>query len=77
MDVSHVSAAIATVALTYSFLWNFKKDVNTKFDKLEIHLTKLEMRLDKQDDRMFLIMTGKKLSDVILEQKKEKKRKGK
>ena len=62
MEWSVVGTGIAVIGFTYSFLRNFKYDVNKKIDRLE-------QRLDQQDDRMFWLMTGKKLSDVILEEK--------
>jgi len=67
MEWSVIGTGIAVIGFTYSFLRNFKSDVNKKIDRIE-------QRLDQQDDRMFWLMTGRKLSDAILEEKlKEKK----
>lgn len=62
MEWTTIGSAVAVIGFTYTFLRNFKIDVNKRIDRLEI-------RLDQQDDRMFWLMTGRKLSDAILEEK--------
>jgi len=66
MEWQVIGTGIGIVSFTYMFLRNFKSDVNKKIDRLEV-------RLDQQDDRMFWLMTGKTLSDAILEEKIKKK----
>ena len=67
MDITIIGTGLAVITFTYTFLRNFKTDVNK-------HIDKIEKRLDQQDDRMFWILTGKKLDDVILEQKKGRRK---
>jgi hypothetical protein len=71
MEWTVIGTGIGVIGFTYTFLRNFKIDVNKKIDRLET-------RLDQQDDRMFWLMTGKKLSEAILEEKiKKEEKKGK
>lgn len=55
----------SVVGLVYMFLRNFKTDISKKIDEIEKHQ-------DTQDDRMFLILTGKSLSESIKEEKMKK-----
>ena len=68
MDLTIIGTGVTVIGLTYTFLRNFKNDVNK-------HIDKIELRLDKQDERMFWLMTGKKLDDIILEQKNKEAKK--
>jgi len=68
MDLTIIGTGVTVIGLTYTFLRNFKNDVNK-------HIDKIELRLDKQDERMFWLMTGKKLDDIILEQKNKEDKK--
>jgi len=68
MDLTIIGTGVTVIGLTYTFLRNFKNDVNK-------HIDKIESRLDKQDERMFWLMTGKKLDDIILEQKNKEAKK--
>ena len=68
MDLTIIGTGLTVIGLTYTFLRNFKNDVNK-------HIDKIELRLDKQDERMFWLMTGKKLDDIILEQKNKEDKK--
>ena len=53
-------AFFAAIGLIYTFLYNFKKDIRSDIDKLE--------------ERMFYLSTGKTLSQAILDERmKEKK----
>lgn len=57
-----LGTGIAIIGFVYQFLRNFKNDIN-------LHLDKMEKRIDAIDNRMFLLATGKNLADVILEEK--------
>lgn len=65
IDWSVLGTGIAVVALVYQFLRNFKADINSKLDGME-------KRIDQLDARMFWLATGKKLEDVLLEERREK-----
>ena len=65
MEWQVIGTGLGIIGFTYGFLRNFKNDVNKKIDRLEV-------RLDQQDDRMFWLMTGRTLSDAILDEKKKK-----
>lgn len=65
MEWQVIGTGIGIVSFTYMFLRNFKSDINKRIDRLEI-------RLDQQDDRMFWLMTGKTLSEAILDEKIKK-----
>lgn len=58
----------SVVGLVYMFLRNFKIDISKKIDDIDKHQ-------DLQDDRMFLILTGKSLTDAIREERMKKEEK--
>lgn len=81
---SVIGTGIGTVSIMYSFLRNFKQDIrnemNYKFDHLEkrmdsfdARMGSFERRIDHIDDRMFFMMTGRTLSQAILEEKMKEK----
>lgn len=73
-----IAAAASTVGLIYTFLRNFKTDINSHIDKLEKRMNNFESRMNSIDERIFLLATGKNLSQAILEEKiKEEKAKEK
>lgn len=53
-----IGTGASVVGLIYMIIRNFKNDVNSKIEKLE--------------DRMFLLATGKSLSDAIKEERMKK-----
>ena len=61
-----IGTGLATVGLIYTFLRNFKIDIN-------LHIDKLEKRMDILEERMFLLATGKTLGEAIVEEKLKKK----
>jgi hypothetical protein len=62
-----MGSAIAIIGFVYAFLRNFKQDIRSDINKME-------NRLDRLEDHMFQLATGKSLSQAILEEKmKEKK----
>lgn len=63
MDWSYILTGIAVIGFVYGFLRNFKNDINKS-----IH--DMEKRLDLQDERIFLLATGKTLKEAMLEAKK-------
>jgi len=71
-----LGTTLGGVALVYTFLLNFKEDINSHIDRLEKRIDGIEARQSSQDDRMFLMSTGKTLAQAILDEKlkKDKKR---
>ena len=57
-----IASIITIIGFVYAFLRNFKIDINS-------HIDKIEKRQDLQDERMFLLATGKNLADAIKEEK--------
>ena len=75
-----IATGIAVIGLVYSFLRNFKTDINGHIDRIEKRMDKFEGRMDKfearmdmLDERMFWLATGKKLEDAILEERLNRK----
>ncbi len=76
-----IGTGVTVIGFIYAFLRNFKIDINSHIDKLEKRMDMFEKRMDIFDakiisleERMFLLSTGKTLSQAILEEKmKEKK----
>lgn len=64
--ITVIAGAATTIGLIYTFLRNFKTDINS-------HLEKMEKRIDILEERMFLLSTGKSLAQAILEEKLKKK----
>jgi len=70
MDWSIILTGITVIGFVYGFLRNFKNDINKKIDSME-------KRLDIQDERIFLLATGKTLRDAMIDAKRsEESRKG-
>jgi hypothetical protein len=63
MDWSIIITGITVIGFVYGFLRNFKSDINKKIDGME-------KRLDLQDERIFLLATGKTLREAMIEAKK-------
>ena len=60
-----IGTGVSVIGLVYMFLRNFKMDINK-------HIDELKQRQDLQDDRMFLLCTGKRLQDAIKEERIKK-----
>ena len=61
-----IATAVTIIGFVYSFLNNFKQDVNS-------HIDRLDKRMDLSDDRMFLLANGKSIADAILEERLKRK----
>ncbi len=83
--LTSLATAITVIGFVYGFLRNFKTDINshidrleTRMDKFEIRMYKMEERLDsrmnKLEERMFWLATGKKLEDAILEEQMKRQK---
>ena len=71
-----IGTAAAVIGFIYSFLRNFKMDINSHIDRLESRMDKFDQRMDifenrmmSLEERMFYMATGKKLEDAILEER--------
>mgnify|MGYP001616742566 CR=1 FL=1 len=60
-------SVLTIIGFVYTFLRNFKIDIN-------LHIDKLEKRMDILDERMFLLATGKTLREAMIEEEIKKKR---
>lgn len=80
MDIAILLTLLATtitiIGFVYGFLRNFKTDINAHIDRLEIRMDRLDTRMDlfehklmSLEERMFLMLTGKRLEDAILEER--------
>lgn len=67
LDKLNWQSIIGILGICWYFSYDLKQNINKRIDEIEKHQ-------DLQDDRMFLILTGKSLSDAIKEEriKKEK-----
>jgi len=63
--ITIIGTGVSVIGLVYMFLRNFKMDINK-------HIDELKQRQDFQDDRMFLLCTGKRLQDAIKEERMKK-----
>ncbi len=69
-----IGTGIAVIGFVYAFLRNFKTDINSHIDRLEKRMDMFDAKIISIEERMFLLSTGKTLSQAILEEKmKEKK----
>jgi hypothetical protein len=67
MDWTIIGTGISVVSLIYVIIRNFKTDIN-------MHLDKMEKRIDTLEERMFLLSTGKTLAQAILEERLNKEK---
>jgi hypothetical protein len=65
---AEIITGLTVVGFVYTFLRNFKDDITNQ-------ISRVEKRLDDQDDRIFWLLTGKRLQDAILEEKMKKQEK--
>lgn len=77
--IGFVGSVLTIIGVIYTFLRNFKIDINSHIDRLEKRMDSFDQRMDNfefrmnsLDERMFLLMTGKNLSDAIKEERMKK-----
>ena len=63
-----IASVITIIGFVYAFLRNFKIDINK-------HIDEIKQRQDLIDDRMFLLATGKSLSEALKEERMKKEEK--
>lgn len=68
IDWTAIGTGITVIATVYGFLRNFKNDMNKKFEHME-------NRLDLQEERIFLLATGKTLREAMVEAKRNMEQK--
>lgn len=71
-----LGAAAAVIGVVYQFLRNFKSDINGHIDRLDKRMDNLDRRMDNfefkinsLEERIFWLVTGKKLEDAIIEER--------
>ena len=69
MGLTVIGTGASVIGFVYAIMRNFKIDVNAKMDSLE---KRLEDRMNRLDERMFLLSTGKSLADAIKEERMKK-----
>lgn len=69
MDFSAIITGLTVIGFVYGFLRNFKIDMISHFDKLEKRMDRCEQRTDQLEERIFMVLTGKKLEDAILDER--------
>ena len=52
MDLTIIGTGVAVLALTYTFLRNFKIDINKRFDEVDKRFDKVDQRFEKVDFRL-------------------------
>lgn len=74
--LTQLATTIIIIGFIYGFLRNFKLHIIAQIDRLERRIDNFDSRVDKFDarmerfeKRMFLMATGKKLEDTILEER--------
>jgi hypothetical protein len=67
---AEIVTGLGVLGLVYTFLRNFKNDITGQ-------ITRLEKRIDAQDDRIFFLATGKTLQEAILLEKMKRIGEGK
>ena len=67
MDWTTIGTGIAIITFTYTYLRNIRID-------LKSDIRKMEQRLNQQDERIFLLATGKTIQEALLEEKRKRKR---
>lgn len=74
-----IATGITIIGFVYLMLRDFKDEVCSRFDKLEKRMAQKEQRmvlfenkLISKDDLIFWVITGKKIEDVLLEERKPK-----
>jgi hypothetical protein len=75
-----LGSGFSVVGFIYAMIRNLKIDLHKSIDHLEKRMDGFdkrmdgfEMRMNEMDNRMFLLATGKRLEDAILEEKMKKK----
>lgn len=62
--ITIIGTAVTVIGLVYQIMRNFKSDVNKNFDKLE-------KRLERQDQRIFLLCMGKSFTDILKSEREQ------
>ena len=62
-----IGTGVSVVGLVYTIIRNFKNDIDIKFTQQEERIFK---HLAIQDERIFLLATGKTLKEAMMEDKK-------
>jgi cell division protein FtsB len=66
---AEIGTGIAVLALVYAFLWNFKTDIKESIKDLSARMDRTDDRITSLEERMFLMATGKTLTEAILEER--------
>lgn len=69
IDWAAIVGSLSTIAFVYGFLRNFKNDINSRMDKFEERMNRFENKLVSMEERMFWMATGRKLEDMIKEER--------
>jgi len=67
--ITSLATTVTIIGFVYSFLRNFKDDINSHIDKLERRIDKSDRKVEILDERIFFLLTGRKLEDAILAEK--------
>jgi hypothetical protein len=67
--VTLIATTITIIGFVYGFLRNFKADIIGRTDRIEKRMDLFEHKLMSMEECMFLMATGKKLEDAILEER--------
>lgn len=66
---AEIGTGIAVLALVYTFLRNFKTDIKESINNLSARMDRTDDRITSLEERMFLLATGKTLTEAILEER--------
>jgi hypothetical protein len=66
---SAIGSGLVMVGLVRPFLRDFKADNEARMDKMDKRMNQFEEDTRTIEDRMFLVLTGKNLADVIREER--------
>lgn len=67
-----VLTGLTVIGFVYTFLRNFKTDINASIERLEKRMDRSDERITSLEERMFYMATGKSLQEAILEEKIKK-----
>ena len=74
IDWTVIGTGIAIIAFVYAVYRNLKSDIHTDINGLSKRIDIIELRLNSLEERMFLLSTGKTLSQAILEERMKKEK---
>lgn len=66
---AEIGTGMAVLAIVYAFLRNFKMDIKESINDLSARMDRTDDRITSLQERMFLIATGKTLTEAILEER--------